>query len=85
MSTTNVIMGYNQKVYNAYFIEKDQDYQNETTTYWFNVDGETYGVSDRNGQLSIVDSENYPVNTDDARNIHLNALKPFITDELIAE
>ena len=43
------------------FVEKDQIWQNEQTNYWFNVDGESYAVADQNGNLSLLDSEGYPI------------------------
>ena len=42
------------------FIEKDQVYQEETTNYWFSVDGESYAISDCNGELSLLDSDGCP-------------------------
>lgn len=39
------------------FIEKDQDWQNETTRYWFSVNNENYCIADQNGETSLLDSE----------------------------
>lgn len=38
---------------NIQFIEKEQDWQNEATRYWFNVDGEEYAVVESGGSVSI--------------------------------
>lgn len=43
------------------FIEKAQIYQDETTHYWFDVDGESYAVSDCNGERCILDSDGAPI------------------------
>lgn len=85
MTTVNTIRDNNQNPLSVTSIGKVQDWQNETTTYYFFVGKETYGVSDQNGELSIVDIGNYPVNTDDTQNIHLKQLFSFVTDELRAE
>ena len=52
----------------------DQNWQDETTIYWFNVDGDEYGVADCNGEKTILDSDGSPVNTDDHKNVHLQPL-----------
>ena len=46
---------------NIEFIEKDQVWQNETTRYWFDVDGVTYCIADNNGDLKLLDSEGFPI------------------------
>lgn len=46
---------------NIEFIEKDQDWQNETTRYWFSVNDESYCIADSNGETSLLDSEGYPI------------------------
>ena len=43
------------------FLAKDQVWQDETTRYWFSVDGETYGISDNCGLLTLLDHEGYPI------------------------
>jgi len=43
------------------FLEKDQNYQNETTSYWFELDGEKYNMCDCNGDVRLYDSENLPM------------------------
>lgn len=39
----------------------EQDYQDETTRIWFNVDGEAFAIADSCGELSLIDSEGHPV------------------------
>ena len=39
---------------------EDQDWNSETTTYWFDAEGEIYGVVDHNGDLSVVDCDGCP-------------------------
>lgn len=43
------------------FLTKEQDWQNETTRYWFLVNGENYCIADNNGDLTLLDSEGYPI------------------------
>lgn len=63
-------------------IATDQNWQDETTIYWFeNENGEQYGVSDCNGHQTIVDCDGYPVNTSDAVNIHLPS-DLIVTEEM---
>lgn len=57
-------------------IDIDQDWTAGTTRYWFDVDGEVYAVSDTAGELTLLDSEGYPI---DPANDHarlLDALRP---------
>jgi len=35
--------------------EKEQDWANETTRYWFKVNGKQYCLADQNGDLSLLD------------------------------
>lgn len=46
------------------FTEKNQDWENETTEYWFDVDGVSYCLADNNGDLSLLDSGRHNVNND---------------------
>jgi hypothetical protein len=64
---------------------KDQNYQDETTIYWFSVDESIYGVSDCNGEMSIVDYGGCSINTDDECNMHLKSLCGLVTEEMINE
>jgi len=42
------------------FIDKEQDWENETTRYWFNVDGDDYCIADQNGEFTLLDSDGCP-------------------------
>ena len=59
------------------FVEKDQNWQNGSTNYWFDVDGETYAICDEAGQLSLLDCDGCPI---DECNDHDN-----VKDALIPE
>jgi len=46
----------------ATFQTADQNWQNGTTTYWFDVEGETYGVVEGDeSQSRIVNAGGYPL------------------------
>ena len=48
----------------ANYLSKDQNWQDETTIYWFECSGEfegLYGVAESCGELSIVDNECVPL------------------------
>ena len=67
------------------YLAKDQNWADATTTYWFDVDGEEYGIVEDDGQGShhlttVVDWDGCPVNMGDAKNAHLLAL--VVTDEI---
>lgn len=71
---------------NVKFTQKDNNWQDENTIYWFDVDGESYGVCESSyGDISVLDCDGCPVNTQDAKNAHLNDLKYSVTDELRCE
>lgn len=70
---------------NAHYIGKDQAWADDKTIYWFDVCGEEYGVSEQAGEISIIDCDGCPVNTDDGKNIELKCLVDFVTDEIRAE
>jgi hypothetical protein len=78
----NTIKNYKGENLTIEYSTKDQNLQDETTVYWFNVGDELYGVSDKNGEHGIVDCDGCPVNTDDAGNVHLEKLVDFVTDEI---
>jgi hypothetical protein len=58
------------------FIEKDQIWQNETTNYWFNVNGKQWAVSDCRGELKLLDHDGYPVEPCNDRENLLELLTP---------
>lgn len=64
----------------ATFTSKDNSRADDTTTYWFDINGETYGVvhSGESWNSQVVDSDGVP-STD-------YTVEQFvITDEMIAE
>ena len=61
------------------FVAKDQNWADESTTYWFDVDGEMYGVVESCGESTIVDCDGCPDNAD--VNI-IKALDGAVTDEM---
>ena len=68
---------------NVQFIEKEQDWQNEATRYWFEVDGEEYAAVESGGQTTIINKDG-----DDVYDRDLEAqLKSLlvVTDEMRAE
>lgn len=55
---------------------KEQIWQEESTRYWFNVDGEEYAINDNCGDLTLLDHEGYPIEEcNDHKNI-MAALLP---------
>ena len=57
----------------ATFISKDQNFQDEQTIYWFNVEGTknndedgVWGVFQSGGETGLVDCDGCPCNTDDS-------------------
>jgi len=65
---------------NATFISKDQNWADGTTTYWFNVNGDTYGVvhGGETWNAKVVDRDGCP--TSDYSVDQFN-----ITNQMIAE
>ena len=56
----------------ATFTGADQNYQDETTVYWFDVESEDYriesgeyGMADCNGDLTPLDSDGAPIDYND--------------------
>ena len=72
-------------------INTDQIWQHETTVHWFAVSGNspdfglelngTYGWSDRNGQITIVDADNCPLTDGDGET---EAVRQAISAQAIA-
>ena len=76
------------------YINKNQDWMNETTAYWFDIDGTdygtektfhigTFGIADCNGHLTVLDVEGYPIQNGYVEMLVLRECK--ITDEMIME
>ena len=70
---------------NIEYIGKDQIWQNETTNYWFSIDGIKYAVSDNNGNLKLLDSEGYPIDECSDHAGILNSLLPHYCNHLYQE
>jgi hypothetical protein len=70
------------------FIDKEQDWANETTRYWFDVDGNDYCIADKNGDLILLDGDGCAIHTE-ANHIPLigqgNASDRKIYNALIVE
>ena len=66
---------------NVKFISKDQNSQDETTNYWFELNGESYAVSESGPDVRLLDCDGCPFNMSDyePREI-LEQL--FVTDEM---
>lgn len=65
------------------FISADQNWQDESTTYWFDMDGELYGVVE-GGNAGIVDSDGMPIDYNDALRSRVER-NCIVTDEIRAE
>jgi hypothetical protein len=50
----------------ATYKSKDQHWQDEATVYWFDLDGETYGICESGGQSAVVDADGCPMTDGDA-------------------
>ena len=46
------------------FIEKDRIEQEEQTNYWFLIDGISYAIAEKNGELRVLDHQGYPIADD---------------------
>ena len=42
------------------YIDKEQDWVNETTRYIFDVEGKEYIIADQNGKFTLLDSDGCP-------------------------
>lgn len=69
---------------NATYNGKDQNWTDGSTTYWFEVDGEQYGVVEGNG-AGIVDCGGYPIDGMGDEPQIRRALDGAVTDEMRAE
>lgn len=90
LTIKTTVLDYNGNILNVEYTNYDDDYQNESRTFWFDVAGETYGVCRKSvggGDYdhNILDDEGYPINTDDAGDQHLNKLIDLINDEMMCE
>lgn len=67
------------------FIDKEQDWANETTRYWFNVDGDEYCIADKNGDLTLLDCDGCPIHSECNPSALGNASDRKIYNALIIE
>jgi hypothetical protein len=63
------------------FIGSDQNWQDGTTTYWFRIDGQTFGVVEGERNPGVIDADGMPVDYNDTlRNQVQSAC--VVTDEM---
>lgn len=67
----------------ATFTTADQNYQNGTTIYWFEMDGETYGVAEGDNE-GILDSDGAPIDYNDTLRAEVER-ECIVTDEIRTE
>ena len=67
----------------AKFLSKDQHWQDETSVYWFDLEGETVGVSERGPESKIVDRNGMPMTEGDGETIKAHRAC-IVTDEMRA-
>ncbi len=65
----------------AAYAGKDQNHQDETTNYWFELDGDKFAISECSGELSLLDCDGSPLNLDDSKNKEIFD-KLVVTDEM---
>lgn len=68
---------------NAKFIEKEQDWQNECTRYWFEFNGEEYAVVESGGQTAIINKDGNDIYDHDLKAQLKSILE--VTDDMRAE
>lgn len=61
---------------------KDQNWQDGTTIYWFDVVGEIFGVAESGSDSIIIHNDGYPASTHDHRYTRLRPLIDLVTDEM---
>ena len=59
------------------YLGKDQNMQNETTIYWFDKNGTTYGVAESGGQSQVLDCDGAPLVDN-----YTDELELIVTDEM---
>lgn len=50
-------------------VDTDQNWAEEKTNYWFEVDGESWAISDQNGDLTLLDCDGCSADERDHDNI----------------
>lgn len=69
----------------AEYTGKDQNWQDEQTTYWFDIDGDVYGVVESDSDSKIVDVDGCPIDGMGGEQEIRSALENAVTDEMRAE
>jgi len=52
----------------ATFTSADQNWQAEQTTYWFELEGEAYGITESGGTRDVLDTDGLPMPEGDEKN-----------------
>lgn len=69
----------------ATYIAKDQNHQDETTIYWFDVEGEVYGVAESEGTQTVVGCDGAGIAAETLakpKNDHIRHLGDSVTEEM---
>ena len=64
------------------YIGKDQNWQNESTTYWFDLGHDTFGVVESEGRSEVVDCEGFPIKEWGTYNRICRLLEGVVTDAM---
>lgn len=66
---------------NATYSSKDQNWQDEMTIYWFELDGETFGIGETGMEVVALDCDGAPIDYNEnlARRVKENCI---VTDEM---
>lgn len=67
------------------YISKDNDYARALTTYWFEVNEKTYGVTDSESGAYIVDVNGERVDVTQGSNAHVRELHNEVTLGMILD
>lgn len=70
---------------NVNYTGKDQNWQDEQTTYWFDVEGDVYGVVEGCTDCSIVDVDGCPISGNGNESQITSLLADAVTDEMRAD
>jgi len=68
---------------NIEFVEKDQNWQEEHTMYWFEVNGESWGVRDKLHGKDLIDCDGCPVEACNDHDGVLELLLPHAEKHLL--
>lgn len=84
-STTHQINNNNAKGYKMKYKTKDQNWADQTTTYWFeNEDGEMFGIVEGGHDSDVIDCDGMPIDYNEQLK---NTVKEqcIVTEEMRAE